>query len=261
VQKLRKYGDPPYQILLLHGGPGAAGYLSPLAGKLADRFSLIEAFQTINTISELIDEINEIILNHANKPVVLLGHSWGAWLSLLYASRYPGNVKKLILVASPPFEEKYAENILPTRMKRLEADKRDTLMYYFNQIREDTVKQKDKIFLKIASLLRLADGFELDEPEYKGVMFSFQQYEAIWQEAEELRNSGKLIRSISGISCPVLAIHGDHDPHPAEGVESILSQNLQNFRFELLEKCGHEPWSEKYAKERFLSLLSKEIHS
>ena len=30
----RKYGNPPYQLILLHGGPGAAGYAPGLTGDL-----------------------------------------------------------------------------------------------------------------------------------------------------------------------------------------------------------------------------------
>ena len=64
---------------------------------------------------------------------------------------------------------------------------------------------------------------------------------------------GELIR------CPVLAIHGDHDPHPAEGVQETLSRVIRDFRFVLLEKCGHRPWIEKQAKHKFYQILREEI--
>jgi len=34
---------------------------------------------------------------------------------------------------------------------------------------------------------------------------------------------------------------------------------VKNFRFILLEKCGHEPWKEKYARDKFYEILKKEI--
>ena len=37
---LRKYGTPPYHLVLLHGGPGAIGSLNPLAEELAARYDL-----------------------------------------------------------------------------------------------------------------------------------------------------------------------------------------------------------------------------
>lgn len=61
------------------------------------------------------------------------------------------------------------------------------------------------------------------------------------------------------IRCQVVAIHGDYDPHPFEGIREPLSRTLKDFRFILLEKCGHKPWIEGGAKERFYSLLRNEI--
>ena len=61
------------------------------------------------------------------------------------------------------------------------------------------------------------------------------------------------------ITCPVIAIHGDYDPHPARGVEIPLGKELKNFRFVLLQKCGHRPWIERNAAEEFYRILVQEI--
>jgi pimeloyl-ACP methyl ester carboxylesterase len=74
-----------------------------------------------------------------------------------------------------------------------------------------------------------------------------------------LRRSGRLLEMARKISSPVLAIHGDYDPHPAEGVEKPLSAVIRDFRFILLEKCGHKPWIERQARERFLAILEEEL--
>jgi pimeloyl-ACP methyl ester carboxylesterase len=57
----------------------------------------------------------------------------------------------------------------------------------------------------------------------------------------------------------VVAIHGDYDPHPAEGVKILLEQVLNDFRFYLLKKCGHCPWKGKYVKDAFYRLILEEI--
>lgn len=56
-----------------------------------------------------------------------------------------------------------------------------------------------------------------------------------------------------------MAIHGDYDPHPAEGVEKPLAAVLKDFRFILLDRCGHLPWIERQAKDRFYSILREEV--
>jgi pimeloyl-ACP methyl ester carboxylesterase len=61
------------------------------------------------------------------------------------------------------------------------------------------------------------------------------------------------------IQCPVIAIHGDYDPHPAEGVHKPLSLALANFRFILLKKCGHTPWLERWARENFYRIIKAEL--
>ena len=77
--------------------------------------------------------------------------------------------------------------------------------------------------------------------------------------SSELRSSGKLLELGREICCQVVAIHGDYDPHPFEGVRDPLSRVLKDFRFILLEKCGHRPWIEREAKERFYEILRNEI--
>jgi len=70
-----------------------------------------------------------------------------------------------------------------------------------------------------------------------------------------LRRSNRLLELGRKIRCPVVAIHGDYDPHPAAGVKEPLSRVLRDFRFVLLENCGHYPWRERLARDEFYSVL------
>lgn len=82
---------------------------------------------------------------------------------------------------------------------------------------------------------------------------------SVWEGASRLRSSGELLELGRRICCSVVAIHGDYDAHPVEGVRGPLSCLLKDFRFILLEKCGHYPWLEKYARDRFYEILKAEI--
>ncbi len=82
---------------------------------------------------------------------------------------------------------------------------------------------------------------------------------AVWREAAELRRSGELLRLGELIECKVVAVHGDHDPHPAPGVLGPLSGAVTDFRFILLENCGHCPWLERQAADLFFSLMREEL--
>lgn len=74
-----------------------------------------------------------------------------------------------------------------------------------------------------------------------------------------MRRTGKLLELAKQIHCGVMAIHGDYDPHPAEGVREPLSAVLKDFRFVLLKQCGHKPWIERQAKEEFFRVLEREL--
>ena len=81
----------------------------------------------------------------------------------------------------------------------------------------------------------------------------------MWKDGAELRRSGNLLKLGRHITCPVVAIHGDGDPHPSEGVQEPLSAILRDFRFILLKKCGHKPWIERKAREEFFRILEEEL--
>ena len=74
-----------------------------------------------------------------------------------------------------------------------------------------------------------------------------------------MRHKGDHLSLGKKIVCPVVAIHGSWDPHPTSGVKEPLQATLPDFRFVLLDECGHVPWIEKRARDRFYSILMKEI--
>ncbi len=85
----RLYGQDPFSLVLVHGGPGAAGSMSILADNLSEEMGVIESLQTKLTIDDLIEELHQDIVGSTKNKVTLVGHSWGAMLSLLFTNRYP----------------------------------------------------------------------------------------------------------------------------------------------------------------------------
>ena len=259
LQNFHKYGNAPFSVVLVHGGPGAAGTMQGVAKKISPQRGVIEAIQTRYSIDSLLVELGEVTNLHGHPPVLLIGHSWGAWLSILFASKYPDQVKKLILVATAPMIEKYAIKVMETRLHRLDENDAVTLSRLMHQINRAPVYKKDPIFLEIAKLMRKADAFQPERTSYRNAVFEYAIYESIWEEAEKMRSNGELLRQAGMVSCPVLAIHGDYDPHPYNGVKLPLEKTIKDFRFRLLEKCGHEPWNEISAKKSFYDILEKEL--
>jgi pimeloyl-ACP methyl ester carboxylesterase len=170
-------------------------------------------------------------------------------------------VKKLILVASGPFEQKYAGNITGERLNRLSEKERVEVFDLIEVINGSAPGDRDKSLARFGALFSKADTYDalprVKEPEPLKVSEEINRL--VWQGAEKLRASGELLQMGKKIKCPVVAVHGAYDPHPAAGVMEPLSRVLKDFRFLLLEKCGHEPWIERYARDRFYEILKNEL--
>ncbi len=255
----RKYGNPPFNIALIHGGPGAAGEMAPVAIELSKKFSILELFQTKLSIDGLIQELFLVLDKKGTPPLTLIGHSWGAWLAMIYASRFSSSIKKLIMIGSGPFQDEYARDIMITRYQRLEEKEKTELQLLLAMLEYPGNKDRNHTFKKVSGFIRKADSYDPIDLSDDLIDCKYDIFQSVWKEAEELRKSGELLRIAGNINCPVVAVHGDYDPHPAEGVSKLLSNTIRDFKFILIEKCGHEPWNETYAKEEFYSILIGEL--
>jgi pimeloyl-ACP methyl ester carboxylesterase len=170
-------------------------------------------------------------------------------------AKYPELVSKLIIVGAGPFEEKYTARIRDTRLKRLDHGQRA----FIRNVMENGAFQESDNPRKIGKIFSEADSFNFSEAKPEAICFKPEIFNRVWPEAAELRRSGKLLEAASKIKCPVIAVHGDYDPHPAEGVEVPLKRALLNFSFIKLSRCGHKPWLEKFAREKFYSLIREEL--
>lgn len=255
----RTYGLPPFSVAVIHGGPGARGDMAPVAEALSARRGVLEPLQTAVSLSGQVDEFVGVLGAHNDKPFTLIGHSWGAWLSFILAARNPGFVRKLILVSAGPFEDEYALTLTETRFSRLAESERREIQSLQKRLADPPELDRVAMFERFGQLMSKADSFDALKDLSPTVDYLPETYEKVWSEAKEMRRSGALLRLGEAIRCPVLAIHGDYDPHPAEGVRKPLSRVLKDFRFELLAKCGHTPWLERHARDRFYEILESEL--
>ena len=256
---VRKHGADPFHVAVIHGGPGAPGSVAPLAQALSDACGILEPLQSADSLEGQVQELREQLDEYATLPVTLIGWSWGAWLTLILAARYPEMVRKLILVGSGPFEEKYAEGILETRMMRLTAGERTEALSLMDDLNDSGCQDKDQKLARFGALFGKTDTYAPLNLETSSNACQGDVYERVWRDASAFRKSGRLLDAEKDLRCPVVAIHGDYDPHPAKGVQEPLGTLLHDFQFILLSQCGHEPWAEQYAREHFLNILRREL--
>jgi pimeloyl-ACP methyl ester carboxylesterase len=178
-------------------------------------------------------------------------------------------VRKLVLVGSAPFEQRYVPAMTATRLARLTAAERqrvEALRAALNDATTADTADQDATFAELGGLLTRADTFdplpaaEAPPPRLPQRAGQSEIYQQVWTAAARLRAQGTLLERTRELRCPVVAIHGDHDPHPAAGVREPLERTLSDFRFVLLDRCGHEPWRERHARDRFYALLRRELN-
>lgn len=253
----RTYGDPPYSIVLVHGGPGATGDLAPLARELAMRFGVLEPLQTARSLKGQIKELYRQIQVFTDGPVVLIGHSWGAWLVMLCAIRHPELARKLIFIGAPAFEEKYARKLMGSRLSRLGQREREEVAKLLEKAEKPGASLSLEEQERVSYLFKKSDCFdfmaEIDDP----AVFDLEIFQSVWPEAHQLRKKGELLELAARIPCPVVAIHGEQDPHSPKGVAEPLRRAIRDFQMIQLPHCGHYPWLERRARAAFREELEQ----
>jgi pimeloyl-ACP methyl ester carboxylesterase len=213
----------------------------------------LEPFQKGRSVGAQVDELKSQIDLLCSPPVIVVGWSWGAWLGCFFAARYTASIRKLILVGSGPLEARFAATIRTTKNSRLTDEQKSEL---------EELRTQEGHLADVARLIELgdvADTYSRDASPQPTVDFDAAIHAAVWPEADEMRESGALIDAVSAIQCPVLAIHGDYDPRPSDGVRRPLQALLPAAQFVELERCGHKPWQERHAKNEFYRLLENAI--
>ncbi len=257
---VRLYGNAPYSIVLVHGGPGAIGSLKGFAKELSEASGrgVVEAIQSKYSVWELIKELRCQIEQHCDGKAVLIGHSFGAWLAALLAADFQAYVKSLILIGCPPLEEKYVSQINQRRLQNISGEDAAA----FQRLLDDRADDGD--MEKISLALEKSDHYCLENRnQHLPDKTDSQMYQKVWKEAAALRADGSLLKAFCKISCKISLIQGAYDPHPVKGVTEPLEKNgfLNGGSFEafILEKCGHCPFMEKEAKGEFYRILLEKL--
>jgi len=257
---VKTYGTAPFSIVLVHGGPGVAGEMAALADGLPPGRGILEPMQTATSVAGQITELEAAIEILGHRPVILVGFSWGAWLSLMVAARYRASVCKLILIGCGPFEEDLSARVLENRLNRLEEGDRAAFISDLLILSDPDETAKDAVLARLGTLVAKTDSLDpIQETVPEEIHYRGDIFQKVWEEASEMRRTGELLNLAAQVTCPVVAIHGDSDPHPAEGVRNPLKTILKDFQFILLKNCGHKPWIERQARGEFFRFLSQEL--
>lgn len=246
------HGKAPFKAAVIHGGPGAVGSMKGVAHELSTRTGLgiIEPLQNGNSISALLEQLCRQIHENCSGKIVLMGHSWGAWLAALFAAVHPEMTKHVILVGCPPLDDKFVSEIGRIRRENLNAEDAEI----FRRVVENRAADGD--LARMSEILNRADNFCIIEREkHAADHVDSEMYNSIWPEAAAMRTSGELKNAFREIQCGITLIQGAKDPHPHFGVTQPLSEMGVPCESHILDKCGHSPFMEKFAMDEFYRIV------
>lgn len=253
---LRCHGHPPRRVAVVHGGPGAPGMVGALARELAaDGTGVLEPFQTADSIAGQVEELATTLRTEGEGPYLVIGSSWGAMLAVLTAQRHPGLFAQLVLVGCAPFDRQGGAMTAATRRRRMS----DALSAEFDDL-QAVIAGVDRTraaaaFARSGDLLLGIDHLDPVVDHLEVVTHQLEVFEAVWGEVVRRRDAGTLLAAAPALRCPVVVLHGDHDPHPLASVVDPLRPLSRGLTVQLLDRCGHLPWLERGARGRFLSCL------
>lgn len=253
---VRHYGTAGPHAIVLHGGPGVAGYMAPVARCLSDVFRVSEPLQrrrdeTPLSVAQHVGDLHSVVLSVCgDEQPLLVGHSWGAMLALAYAAEHGSRLKALVLIGCGTFD--------PQSRARLQATIRERATAAIDRRLEEaahTIRDPDVRLCVTGRLLEPLYSCELLPHRNETVEYDARGHFESWRDMLRLQREGVYPAAFSRISVPVLMVHGDADPHPGGMIRDTLSQVLPQLQYLELPRCGHYPWLERDARDEFFAAL------
>jgi len=253
---VRTYGESGPCVILLHGGPGAAGYMAPVARRLADAFKVVEPFQRGSgdkplTVADHVADLREVVesCGDAARPA-LIGHSWGAMLALAYAAEYPGSVRSLALIGCGTFDVAARERMRTIRQARMTDDLRAREARLLTEHRDP-----DQRLRALGRFFTRIDSVDLVPSDDEMVRGDARAHEETWGDMIRLQDAGVYPAAFAAIRVPVIMLHGADDPHPGGMIRDSLKPFMPQLEYREFARCGHYPWLERQAREKFFEAL------
>jgi proline iminopeptidase len=249
-------------VVVLHGGPGLnmeyfAEDLTPLAKRNhtllfydqrgAGRSSLVTDSAGLDG-QRFAEDLEAVRQHFGLEQVTLLGHSWGAGVAALYASRYPERVRRLVIVDGIPLQQKELAQAFQDLAARRDSATR-TQMEKWREARlanpGDATACRAYYVLWFGPFFGDSSAASRTQGDFcagtadarRNKIASVDRFVAAslgeWDWRPGLRR----------VAAPALVIHGSVDVLPAESGREWAAA-LPNARFVLLEGVGHFPYLE-----------------
>lgn len=262
------------RLLVLHGGPGADHrYLLPQMLRLADTYDCVfydqrgggrskAAADDVGPITwrTQVDDLAGVAAElMGDRPLHLVGYSWGGLLALLYALDAAGVVlptlgaavgtaparshrapASLTLIDPAPVTRRLREQFEADFARRA-ADPRIQAMRA--ELAASGLRERDPEAYRQRAFELSVAGYFFD-PTKAHDLTPFRVTGRVQQSVWESLGDYDLLPHAGRITCPTFVVHGREDPIPLASSEALV-RAMPVARLAVLERCGHVPYVEQ----------------
>jgi len=192
----------------------------------------------------LASDVDELRRELGHERWSVLGHSFGAYIALEYARRFPDRTDKLVLVSAAPALD--YPDVIAANLQRSGTPEQAALLQKAMAAPLDS----DEEFRRAWHLL-LPLYFHNPQPWTDGIYSATALFHGF-----RMLSQFSALPLLGNLRMPVLILTGRHDwiAPPAQGAER-LKRGLPNARLTIFEDSGHFPFIEENAL--FLSVLGE----
>lgn len=256
AMQVREYGTWGPSVAVLHGGPGAPGYMAPVARRLGEAFRVVEPLQRGSdteplTVARHVTDLHDVLTSRCTDgETALVGHSWGAMLALAYAAAHPDRVSSIVLIGCGTF------TLAAREQMRLILDARtdETLRHHIDRLLLECADPNDRLRRRAELTLPLY-SYDNDSIDAGFEACDARAHHETWEDMLRLQATGVYPQAFETIRVPVVMLHGAADPHPGRMIRASLEPYLPQLEYVEWEQCGHYPWLEGAIRNEFLRVL------
>lgn len=255
--KIAGKGEP---FIMLHGGPGM--YHDELFPFFLDfaksnkvifydqrgngKSTLKKIDSTTFTVELMVEDLEGLRKEFGIDKLNIIGHSWGGLLGMYYASKYPDNVNRLILVDAAPVNTDLLIKCYKNQMSMFKPEELEQLQKLYQS--EDYLAGNPDV---LNEAMRISEGVVFSNKDmiddYMKVA-SFNETTAknavlLNELATKMKLNIHVQDRLSNINCPTLIINGKDD-FIVEEAYRLTNQLIPDSEIVLIEGAGHYPFIE-----------------
>lgn len=273
----RQFGESPIKVLVLHGGPGANHeYLEVLADELPPEGVEVYLYDQLGSyysdqpndlslwsVERFREEVEEVRHFLGLENFYLLGQSWGGFLAIEYALKYPQHLKGLVISNMTASIPSYVKSI--NALRELLPEESVQLMKDY-EVREEYEAPE---YLRLMDELYKRHICRLD-PWPEAVVRGFSHINpAVYntmQGANEFIVTGTFKdwdrwADLHKISIPTQLLVGRHDTMASSDIEE-MGRCIPNSRVGICENGSHlSMWDDKEAYFTFLLNFLRDVEA